>query len=115
MFFKIRKISTGRLLPALAISSLAAVGTTAGVSPAAAASTYPDQPISIIVPYSAGGDADMAARTLSKELSDEVPQPIVVQNRGGAGGVIGSMTVHTADPDGYTLLLGRVGSQAILP
>lgn len=115
MIFKTTKPRTGkRFLPALVVSSMAILGTKVGIGPAVA-STYPDRPISIIVPYSAGGDADMAARTLSKELNDRVPQPIVVQNRGGAGGVIGSMSVHTADPDGYTLLLGRVGSQAILP
>lgn len=106
--------SKNRFVRALIFSSLAIVGTKIGAGPALA-SSYPDRPISIVVPYSAGGDADMAARTLSKELSDRVPQPIVVQNRGGAGGIIGSMAVHTADPDGYTLLLGRVGSQAILP
>lgn len=115
MFFKTTTPRTRtKFVPALIVSSLAILGTKTGISPAAAA-TYPDRPISIIVPYSAGGDADMAARTLSKELNNRVAQPIVVQNRGGAGGVIGSMSVHTSDPDGYTLLLGRVGSQAILP
>ncbi len=84
-------------------------------TPMSVAAQYPDRPINLIVPYTAGGDADMAARIVSKELGSVVGQPIVVQNRGGAGGQIGSVYVHKADPDGYTLLLGRVGSQAILP
>lgn len=84
-------------------------------SSSALAADYPERPINLIVPYTAGGDADMSARTLAKELDEKIPKPIVVQNKGGAGGLIGSSFVHKSEADGYTLLLARVGSQAILP
>ncbi|ARP80760.1 ABC transporter substrate-binding protein [Bordetella genomosp. 8] len=82
---------------------------------AAAAPRYPEHPITIVVPFSAGGDADLAARNLAKAVQAMLPQPMVVLNKGGANGAIGSMFVREAAPDGYTLLLARVGSQAILP
>ena len=81
----------------------------------AAAQTYPDRPITLIVPFSAGGDADTAARNLAATAHATLGQPIVVTNRPGAGGAIGSNAVRTAKADGYTLLLGRVGSQVVLP
>lgn len=111
MLFTSQKTKRKQLLPVLLISSIAAFGATTSQ----ATSSYPERPITVFVPYSAGGDADLAARTLSNELRNNVTQPIIVQNRGGAGGIIGSMAVHGAEPDGYSLLLGRVGSQAILP
>ncbi|AOB33495.1 ABC transporter substrate-binding protein [Bordetella sp. H567] len=82
---------------------------------AAADARYPDHPMTIVVPFSAGGDADLAARNLAKAVQAMLPQPMVVLNKGGANGAIGSMFVREAAPDGYTLLLARVGSQAILP
>jgi tripartite-type tricarboxylate transporter receptor subunit TctC len=80
-----------------------------------AADTYPSHPITLVVPFSAGGDADLAARNLAKAVHKLLPEPLVVQNKGGANGAIGSLFVLDAAPDGYTLLLARVGSQAILP
>jgi tripartite-type tricarboxylate transporter receptor subunit TctC len=77
--------------------------------------SYPSHPITLVVPFSAGGDADLAARNLAKAAHKLLPEPLVVQNKGGANGAIGSMFVLDAAPDGYTLLLARVGSQAILP
>ncbi|ANN80612.1 ABC transporter substrate-binding protein [Bordetella flabilis] len=76
---------------------------------------YPDRPITVVVPFSAGGDADLAARNLAKAAHGILPQPLVVLNKGGANGAIGSQYVREAAPDGYTLLLARVGPQAILP
>jgi len=90
---------------ALAISSTAA----------AAQGAYPNRPITLISPYSAGGDADVAARNFAAAAQKVVGQPIVVLNKIGASGVIGSAHVVAAPPDGYTLLLARTGSQAILP
>lgn len=76
---------------------------------------YPDRPITIVSPFSAGGDADLAARSFAQAASKALGQSVVVLNKPGASGVLGSSQVISAQPDGYTLLLGRTGSQAILP
>jgi tripartite-type tricarboxylate transporter receptor subunit TctC len=68
------------------------------------ATTYPSKPIRIIVPQSAGGSTDLAARVVTQRLSDALGQPIVVDNRPGAGSLNGTETVAKAPPDGYTLL-----------
>ncbi|WP_313620462.1 tripartite tricarboxylate transporter substrate binding protein [Achromobacter sp.] len=81
----------------------------------AAAQAYPDRPVQLIVPFSVGGDADMAARNLSAAAQGVLGQPVVVVNKAGANGAIGSAAVKNAAPDGYTLLVGRVGSQVLLP
>lgn len=75
-----------------------------GVMPTLAAG-FPDQPIHIVVPYSAGGGTDTIARHLSKELSSYFKQSVIVENRPGANGVIGTRTVAVAKPDGYTYVL----------
>lgn len=82
---------------------------------ALAQSAWPSRPITLVAPYSAGGDADLAARNLAAAAQKALGQPVVVVNRVGASGVIGSASVVSAPPDGYTLLLARTGSQAILP
>lgn len=85
------------------------------LSASLAAQTYPNKPVTIVVPYNAGGDADQSARNLGTVAQAVLKQPIVVLNKGGASGAIGSQFVKDAAPDGYTLLLARVGSQAVLP
>ncbi len=90
---------------------LAAVACSAG----AQTGSYPDQPITLVIPFSVGGDADQAARTLGAVAQGLLGQNLVPLNRAGAGGGIGSQVVRNAKPDGYTLLLARVGSQVILP
>jgi tripartite-type tricarboxylate transporter receptor subunit TctC len=70
-----------------------------------AADTFPSRPIRLIVPYPPGGGTDIVGRLLSEKLSMSLGQPIVIDNRGGAGGVLGTETVAKATPDGYTLLL----------
>jgi len=100
-----------RSLSVLCLSLLFACMTTV----ARAADVYPSRPITLVVPFSAGGDADIAGRNLAVHLRHVIPQPLVVVNRSGAGGAIGSQTVRDAAPDGTTLLLARVGSQAVLP
>ena len=81
------------------------------------AQSYPNKPIRLISPYGAGGNADLSARALSAALqgSPMIKEPIVVMNRVGAGGTIGSQFVKDSPNDGYTLLLGRVGSQVVAP
>ena len=79
------------------------------------AQTYPDRPVTIIAPFAAGGDADIAARNLAAVAQRLLGQNVIVANRAGASGAIGSLAVRNAKPDGYNLLLARVGSQAVLP
>lgn len=83
--------------------------------PNAYAQNYPTKPITIVVPFNAGGDADQSARNLGNVAQIILKQPIIVLNKSGASGAIGSQYVKDSPPDGYTLLLARVGSQAVLP
>ena len=74
-------------------------------SSAGHAQTYPSRQITLIIPFAVGGSNDFVGRAIGKKLSEAWGQPVVVENRGGAGGVIGTSAVATAPPDGYTLLL----------
>jgi len=77
------------------------------------AQTYPDRPIHLIVPFAAGGLVDVLARMLGEELSKAFAQPIIIENRPGAGGNVGADAVAKAAPDGYTLLMTSAGIQSI--
>ena len=77
------------------------------------AQSYPGKPIRLIVPFSTGGLADQFARTLGQKLSEAFSQPVVVENRTGAGGNIGADLVAKAPPDGYTLVMGNLGTHAV--
>ena len=79
------------------------------------AEDYPARPIRLIVPYAPGGGADAVARIVAKRVSETIGQPIVIENRGGAGSIIGTEMVAKAEPDGYTLLLGQSGPISINP
>jgi len=81
----------------------------------AAAQNYPNKPIKLIVPFPAGGPNDVIARTVGQRLSEILKQPIVIDNRGGQGGVIGTDVVARADPDGYTVAITSSGALAISP
>jgi tripartite-type tricarboxylate transporter receptor subunit TctC len=76
---------------------------------------WPGKPIRLVVPYAPGGSADRLGRLMGKHLSDAFKQPVVVENKAGAGGLIGSELVAKAPPDGYTLVVSGVGSHVIAP
>ena len=84
-------------------------------APPALAQDYPARPITLIVPYTAGGGNDVMARIVADKMSAALGQPIVIENRGGAGGSIATRAVAHAEPDGYTLGLGGTGTLAIDP
>lgn len=88
-------------------------GIAACVSTAAMAQSYPTQPIRIVAPFPAGGLVDVLARAVGDEISKSVGQPVIVENRPGAGGNIGAELVAGAAPDGYTLLMTSPGIQSI--
>ena len=85
------------------------------LSPFAFAQAYPDKPIRVIVPVPAGGTPDVVARMVTPGLSNLLGQQLVVDNRGGAGGLIGAEMAARAIPDGYTLFFSSPGSLVILP
>jgi tripartite-type tricarboxylate transporter receptor subunit TctC len=99
-----------RTLPAMAI-----VAAIIGVPAAAAAQDYPSRPITLIVPYAAGGGNDVMARAAADKMSRTLGQQIVIENRGGAGGSIATRQIAKSAPDGYTLGLGGTGTLAINP
>ena len=85
-----------------------------GVSLSAAiAGPWPEKPVKLVVPYPPGGTTDVLARVIAPKLSDRLGQPVVIENRAGAGGTLGSATVARAPADGYTLVLGTIGSHGV--
>ena len=92
------------------LAALVAVAT-----PLATAQTFPVKPIRFVVPFAPGGGTDLLARAIGQRLTDVLGQPVVVDNRAGAGGVIGADLVAKAAPDGYTIVLGSPGPLTINP
>jgi len=82
---------------------------------AASAQDYPKQPIRLIVPFAPGGGNDTVARAIAQSAGASLGQPMVVDNRAGAGGILGAELAAKSAPDGYTLFLGGVGSHAVNP
>ena len=81
----------------------------------AAAQSWPAKPIRLIVPFPPGGGNDTVARAIAEQIAPPLGQPVVVDNRPGAGGIVGAQEAARAAPDGYTLFLGGVGSHAVNP
>ena len=108
MFDSSRTFSRYHGLKALAAASLAI----AGIAPAAA-QNYPSKPITMVVPFSAGGTTDILARIVGQALGTELGQTIIIDNKPGAGGNIGGQAASRAPADGYTLFMGTVGTHAI--
>jgi len=96
-------------------SFLAAAAVVALFSGAAAAASYPDKPITILVPFSAGGNVDLSTRIIADAMTSDLGQSIVVQNRPGAGGLIAYGAVANATPDGYTLGTMAISSLIVTP
>jgi tripartite-type tricarboxylate transporter receptor subunit TctC len=102
-----RELSHMRLL--LLLVAIALVPLHAG------AQSWPARPVKLVVPFPPGGTADVLGRLAAKEMQSALSQPVVVENRAGAGGAIGSDAVAKSEPDGYTLVLSNIASQAIGP
>ncbi|MCZ0735217.1 Bug family tripartite tricarboxylate transporter substrate binding protein [Phreatobacter sp. AB_2022a] len=106
----------------MASTALLAAAFATGLAPGPAAAqaaapsqAWPNRAVRLIVPYAAGGNVDVAARILAEKLQQELGQPFVIENKPGAGGLIGSETVARAEPDGYTLLIGANGPILFAP
>jgi tripartite-type tricarboxylate transporter receptor subunit TctC len=98
-----------RILRGLIVSLLLIPFTTWAQTP------YPSKPVRIVVPFPPGGAVDIVGRALAQHLSTAFGQPVVVENKPGANGVIGSALVAKAEPDGYTLLLSALGAITVIP
>ena len=105
----IRSTARRTVLRAVAAATLGA-----GLLPAAfAADNYPSKPITMVVPFVAGGTTDILARIVGQSLSEELGQPVIIDNRAGAGGNIGGQFAARSAADGYTIFMGTVGTNAI--
>jgi hypothetical protein len=100
--------------PSLAQKILCALGL-AATALSVHAQAFPSKPITIIAPFATGGSADGIARVVAKELGQALGQPVVVDNKPGAGGATGLLLVAKAQPDGYTIGMGATGAIAIGP
>ena len=96
------------------LAALVVAVTIGSAAPAfAQAQTYPDKPIRIVVPFPVGGIADTFGREIGKKLTETWGQPVIIDNRTGAGGNIGADIVAKSPPDGYTLVIGNIGTHAV--
>jgi tripartite-type tricarboxylate transporter receptor subunit TctC len=89
------------------------LGLFALLSLAAQAQPFPSKPLKIIVPAAPGGTTDIASRLVAKRMAEVMGQPVVVENKAGGGGIIGSQALKQSAPDGYTLIMGNIGPNAI--
>jgi tripartite-type tricarboxylate transporter receptor subunit TctC len=96
-------------------SALCAFAACTAFVPVALAQTYPTKPIRMIVPFPAGGATDIVARLIGQKLSESMGQQVIADNRGGAGGTIGTDVAAKSPPDGYTILIGTSSTHAVAP
>jgi putative tricarboxylic transport membrane protein len=82
------------------------------VTQTAAAQSFPSRPLTLVVPFAAGGPSDVAGRIIAQGLSEKLSQQVVVENPTGAGGTLGSLRVAKAPPDGYQFVIGNSGTHA---
>jgi tripartite-type tricarboxylate transporter receptor subunit TctC len=97
------------------IAALAAWAMAASLNVAAQGAAYPNKPIRLIVPFPPGGGTDLVSRTMQPALSTLLGQQILIDNRGGAQGSLGTAIAATANPDGYTLVISEIGATAVAP
>ena len=97
------------------LTSFLAIFAAVGLPAAAHASDYPNRPITLVAPYGPGGASDLSARLVAGSAPAFLGQPMLVVNKTGAAGVVGSNFVRNSKPDGYTLLSARVGCQMGVP
>jgi tripartite-type tricarboxylate transporter receptor subunit TctC len=103
-----KRFGMTRLVAAIALIA-------AGLSPLSAQESFPSRPVTLIVPFAAGGSTDVIARVVAEAMRAELGQTIVIDNRGGAGGSLGTAAIAKADPDGYTIGMGTASTLAINP
>jgi tripartite-type tricarboxylate transporter receptor subunit TctC len=82
---------------------------------AQAYAAFPERPVTLVVPFAAGGSTDVVARVIAEKMSEDLGQQVIVQNVAGAGGSLGAGNVARAEPDGYTILMGTVATHALNP
>jgi tripartite-type tricarboxylate transporter receptor subunit TctC len=104
-----RRVATGAAAMAAIFVALT------GAARAQAADSYPDRPIKVVVPAAAGGVTDTAARIVTNRMRENLGQSFVIENQGGAGGILASENVKRASPDGYTLLYVNAATHGLLP
>ena len=97
------------------LCALALIGAAASAAGRVEAQTYPDRLIKMVVPYPAGGPIDITARLVVQRLGPILGQTVIIENRGGAGGALGTKAVAAAEPDGYTLLFGNASALVVGP
>ena len=102
-------------MPRLTRRTLLALGMLASLALPAGAEDFPTKPVTLVIPFAAGGSTDVVGRIIAERMSKELGQQVVVENRAGAGGSLGAGTVARAAPDGYTILMGTVATHALNP
>ncbi len=95
------------------VAGLSAIATSGLAAPALAQAAYPSRPITMVIPFAAGGPTDTVGRLIAQAMSADLGQPVVVENVGGAGGTLGAQRVAGARPDGYSVLLHHIGMATI--